>query len=444
MPSAVAGYAPNLDKYLKSLKGQPLELSIENLVSLLKRRQIKGAEPCAVATAHIILQVVARSKWQNVDGLLDNVSRVGRKLVTAAPTELVIGNIVRRVLGLIRDEAAEDRNEPQSEDPSDGHATPTDAVPNSTVAKQDSAGGYLNNSPGPQSRPGLIVSQSSVNIPKSLFHLLSASPPADSDHAPGSPFAGSGTSTPQHHKNSSSQVHALRSEVIDGIEEIKDEISQVDDQIAALADVQIHSGDYLLVHRPSPTVERFILRAAVKRKFTVLIVTEPPRKHLAEVQHASFRKKLSAAKITVVNILNGGLMAYMARVDKVILGAKAIVANGGVISDAGAAAIARAAKESGNAVIVLGGIYKLSPETPFGEDEVIEWADPSSYVDFADGQLVGSVDIRTAATEMVPADLIDTYVTNLGTHTRDHLSTLIADHYKPEDIDFHLWDDARR
>ncbi|KAK7221179.1 hypothetical protein V2G26_009182 [Clonostachys chloroleuca] len=196
MPSAVAGYAPNLDKYLKSLKGQPLELSIENLVSLLKRRQIKGAEPCAVATAHIILQVVARSKWQNVDGLLDNVSRVGRKLVTAAPTELVIGNIVRRVLGLIRDEAAEDRNEPQSEDPSDGHATPTDAVPNSTVAKQDSAGGYLNNSPGPQSRPGLIVSQSSVNIPKSLFHLLSASPPQTQTMPPGRPLPAPGHRLP--------------------------------------------------------------------------------------------------------------------------------------------------------------------------------------------------------------------------------------------------------
>lgn len=28
-----------------------------------------------------------------------------------------------------------------------------------------------------------------------------------------------------------------------------------------------------------------------------------------------------------------------------------------------------------------------------------------------------------------------------GTHTLDHLSTLIDDHYKPEDIDFHLWNE---
>lgn len=33
MPSANAGYAPDIEKYLKSVKGQPLELSIENLVS---------------------------------------------------------------------------------------------------------------------------------------------------------------------------------------------------------------------------------------------------------------------------------------------------------------------------------------------------------------------------------------------------------------------------
>jgi translation initiation factor eIF-2B subunit beta len=28
-----------------------------------------------------------------------------------------------------------------------------------------------------------------------------------------------------------------------------------------------------------------------------------------------------------------------------------------------------------------------------------------------------------------------------GTHTKDHLSSLIADHYKQEDVDFHLWDE---
>lgn len=387
----------------------------------MKRRQIKGSEPCAVATAHILLQVVAKSKWHDVDTLLDNVSRTGKRLVDAQPNELVVANIVRRVLGLIRDEAAEDRNEPASESASEFN-TPTEAVhnpaslahhwPPSTYTKQDAGSDYISGSTRTPPRPGPLQSYSSVNVPKSLFHLLAASPPADADSmTQGSPF-GTGASTPNW-KTSSSQVHALRSEVIDGIEEIKDEISQVDDQIAALAEVQIHPGDYVLIHYPSPTVERFILRAAMKRKFTVMIAVEPPRRNDPENPLKSFRNKLSAAGIPVVNIMNGGLMAYMSRVDKVILGARYVLANGSVISDAGAAAVARAAKEHGNAVITLSGVYKLSPENAFDEESVIEWADSANYVSFSDGALVGGVEIRSAVTELVPPELIDTYITNL-------------------------------
>ncbi|KAL9479710.1 hypothetical protein ACSS6W_004496 [Trichoderma asperelloides] len=415
MPSVSAGHALDLEKFLKSLKGQALEASINSLISLLKRRQIRGSEPCAIATAHILLQVVARSKWHDVNSLLLNVSRTGRRLVDAQPNELVIGNIVRRVLGLIRDEASEDRGDAGDESASEA-PTPTDIVP-----------------------PASISQQCSINPPKSLFHLLSTSPPTDGDV---SPFKTSGASTPTWRGNAG-QIHALRSEVIDGIEEIKDEISQVDDQIAASAEVQIHPGDLVLVHQPSTTVERFILRAAQKRKFTILIAMAPPRRqHSPENQHAAFRKKLSAAGITVVNVMNGGLMAYMSRVNKVIIGARAVVATGGVVADAGSAAIARAAKEQGAAVVVLNGIYKLSPESPFDESSLIEWGDSSTFVSFSDGPLVSGAEIRTALTELIPPELVDTYITNLGTHSRDHLSSLIADHYKREDADFHIWEEA--
>jgi len=29
-----------------------------------------------------------------------------------------------------------------------------------------------------------------------------------------------------------------------------------------------------------------------------------------------------------------------------------------------------------------------------------------------------------------------------GVHSRDHLTGILSDHYKGEDIDFHLWDEA--
>lgn len=209
-----------------------------------------------------------------------------------------------------------------------------------------------------------------------------------------------------------STVYALRSEVIDGIEEIKDEISQVDDQIAAQAEVQINPGDYVLVHEPSPTVQRFILRAALKRKFTVFIAVDRPSQ-TDEVPYAAFRKKLSAAGVEAINLMQTGLMVYMSRVNKVILGARAIMANGSIVGNASAATIAEAAKEYGNPVIVLGGIYKLSPGSPFDEDNVIEYADPSTVVDFSDGPFVKNITVLAVEVEVVPARLIDTYITNL-------------------------------
>ena len=390
-----------------------------NFASLFKRRQIRGSEPCAIATAHILLQVVARSKWQDVDGLIDAVSSAGRRLVDAQPKELVIGNIVRRVLALIRDEAAEDRNEAQSESQSEA-PTPTTTSPPSqpwptVTPSKPTAPIDQFSSPAPATpiRPSLIHSHSTLASSNSLLHLLSATPQSTLDGM-SSPNRNSGTSTPvRAGGHGSSHLHALRSEVIEGIEEIKDEISQVDDLIAGFAEVQINPGDHVLVHQPSPTVERFVLRAASKRKFTVLLVTAASREQPNEVQYATLRKKLSTAGVHVINVMNAGLMAYKSRINKVIFGARAIVADGGAVTDAGAGAIARAAKEQGTAVVVLAGVYRLSPADSFSEDSLIEWGDPSSVVSFAEGGMVNDVEIRNAVTELVPASYIDTYITNL-------------------------------
>jgi len=353
--------------------------------------------------------------------MLEKVQQVGCRLVAAQPRELAIGNIVMRVLGLIRDEANEDRNDGGDDEEDDEdlelQVTPSVAVsdpsktsqfPGSTVAKQDAGADYISSGPRPV-RPGALPSVSSFSVPKTLLSLLEAAPPA------GSPNAGSlrdsGTSTPMRGPQTT-KINALRSEVINGIEEFKDEISQADDQIASSAEVQIHPGDYVLVHQPSPTVQKFLLRAATRRRFTVLIAGEPTH-GAEEAPYTSFRKKLSALNIDSIIIMNGGLMAHMSRISKVVLGARSVLANGAVVTDAGAGLIARAAKERGNPVIVLSGVYKLSPESSFEEDTLIEWGSSMGQVSFADGGVVNSVEVRSAVTEVVPPELVDTYITNL-------------------------------
>ncbi|KAI0383159.1 nagb/rpia/CoA transferase-like protein [Hypomontagnella monticulosa] len=420
-------HAPDLEKFLDTLKSRPVDASVDSLISLLKRRQIRGAEPCAIATAHILLQVVAKDKWIDVDQLIGRVQLIGRKLVTAQPHELVIGNVVKRVLGLIRDEAEEDRND-------NGTDTPPNATPSLPPA-------IVASTPERLVRPASLTAAGSFARTQSMFTLLSD---PDFDPSPTStPRLGSGASTPQRHPQSTN-VHALRSEVIDGIEEIMDEIRQVDEQVQAYAEIIIHPGDYIMVHQPSRTVQKFLMRAATKRKFTLFLVVDPSEASTTDDAYASLRKSLSSGGSTVVNIMNVGLMAYMSRVNKVILGARAITRKGGVVVDAGAAVIARAAREQGRTVIVLGGVYKLSPDSRYHDETFVEWGDPSKYVNFADGEMVQQVRVRNALAEFVPTELVNTYITNLGAHSKDHLHGIVADHYKEEDINFDLFGKTQR
>ncbi|XXH03631.1 hypothetical protein Hte_010036 [Hypoxylon texense] len=419
------GYAPDLDKYLDTLKSRPVDASVDFLISLLKRRQIQGSEPCAIATARVLLQVVAKDKWNDVDQLIERIQLVGRKLVAAQPHELVIGNIVKRVLGLIRDEASEDRNDIANDSPSGGTPALPPAIETVPVEKSTRPFGALG----------------SFARTQSMFTLLSN---PDLTPSPSStPQLGSGSSTPQRYPQSTN-VQALKSEVIDGIEEIVDEIRQVDEQIQNYADIHIHPGDYIMVYQPSRTVQKFLARAASKRKFIVFIVVDSSATSISDDPYASFRKALTSGGSTVVNILNVGLMAYMSRVNKVILGARAISSTGGVVVDSGAAAIARAAREQGRTVIVLGGVYKVSPDNRSHQEAFVEWGSPSKYVNFADGRMVGQVKVRNAVAEFVSSDLINTYITNLGAHSRDHLHGIVADHYNEEDVNFDLFGKTQR
>ncbi|KAK3365664.1 hypothetical protein B0T24DRAFT_394825 [Lasiosphaeria ovina] len=410
MAPSQAGYAPSLDKLLKSLKNHPLEASIDALIFLLTRRQVHG-DDCAIATAHILLQVVARSKWNDVDQLLARVQKAGSRLVHAAPDEPVIGNIVRRVLGLIRDEASEERNaDDLSESASDIQTLTTSSSP-------------------PPRPPPLVRSTTaggSMLVSKSMFNLLSVADPADLP---------TGASTPVSQAQPAS-IQALRSEVIDGIEEIMDEISQADDQIASFAEIQINPGDYVLVYRPSKTVEKFLVKAASKRRFTVFIAgLEPHKKQGAEAPYAALRKKLNAAGVNTVNLASNGLTAYMARVSKVVISAKAVYQNGGLLVDSGSCIAVQAAEAYSKPVIVLCGVYKFCPQDP--SEELSSGGvkgNSSAEVSYAEGAEVDELEVENTVTDYVRPEHVDIYLTNLGPQTLHHFAGILADHYKPEEM----------
>lgn len=255
----------------------------------------------------------------------------------------------------------------------------------------------------------------------SMFSLLSHPEPEHS--LPSTP----GSQSPIGRTFGHAPTKDVRAEVLEGINEIIDELGQVDDQIASYALEHIHSNEIILTHTSSTTVQKFLLKAAAKRKFTVIHAEAFPNNH--DATHATvsgnvpgddekmsveaFQKPLIALGITVILIPDSAVFALMSRVNKVILGTHSVLANGGLVAAAGTRVIARAAKVHQTPVVVVSGVYKLSPVYPFDFDSLIEYGDAGKILPFEDGDLVDKIDVQNPLYDYVPAELVDLYITNL-------------------------------
>jgi len=314
------------------------------------------------------------------------------------------------------------------------------------------------------SRPPLLTSHTSYASPgpaaTSLFGLFSH------PHTPSQSSTPTGTQTPQlpslaAQSPSSSKIISssdgvektdLKAEVIDGIREMIQELETVDDVIAEYAPEHIHSNEIILTHSSSRTVQAFLLFAAKKRKFTVIHAESYPNDHIAThdtILHGAPRddgeaadpldednrfKPLTDAGITVILIPDSAVFALMSRVNKVLLATHTVLANGSLVAASGAHIIAAAAKMHKTPVIVLSGVYKLSPIYPFDVAELIEYGDAGKVVPYEDAEFVEEVEVVNPLYDYVPSGLVDLYVTNLGACAPSYLYRIVADHYGVEDV----------
>ena len=118
------------------------------------------------------------------------------------------------------------------------------------------------------------------------------------------------------------------------------------------------------------------------------------------------REKMRAPSLVAV-------FAIMSRVNKVVLATHSVLANGGLIAAAGAKMIAQAAQAHRTPVVVLSGIYKLSPIYPFDTEDLIEWGDAGEVARYEDADFVEKVDVVNPVFDYVPPDLVDLYISNL-------------------------------
>lgn len=419
--------------------------------SLLKQRQIKNSRPCAIATAELLRVVVSKTPWTDFGRLIAQIQDVGQRLVDAQPREMAVGNIVKRVLGMIRDEAKENRKK-EGSDAGSAAVPPKiqESRPDLSASKAHTSSSlrfasidgvnFSDATRGSKSkkaaaRPPLLTSHTSYAIQngvpshQSMFNLLSAQvSPEGTPSGASSPYGDSMPHAATLAEQITNSTQDLQAEIVNGIDEILDELEQADDQIAAYAQEHIHSNEVILTHSSSVSVYKFLLKAAEKRKFTVIVVESYPNDH--EETHLAvmgkmkdpesedgdketYLKSLQAAGVTVILMTDASIFAIMSRVNKVILATHAVIANGGLVAAAGARMIAKAAKVHRTPVIVVSGVYKFSPELPFEFTSLIEYGDPGSIVGYHDDTLAEHLHVDNPLYDYVPPELVDLYITNL-------------------------------
>ncbi|CDU24546.1 related to GCD7-translation initiation factor eIF2b, 43 kDa subunit [Sporisorium scitamineum] len=233
----------------------------------------------------------------------------------------------------------------------------------------------------------------------------------------------------------SAGAYFLKPLLIQAIQDLIDELETVDDNISKVSHDHIHSGEVILTLGSSATVQGFFSSAAKDRKFTVIVPETAP-----SYSGHTLARALAKSGISVLLIPDASIFAVLPRVSKVVLGAHAVLANGGLISAAGSYATALAAKQHSTPVMILTGVYKICPEWSSIQDFAnasgsVGALGPAALLDYAtSSSIVENAEVVSNAFDYVPPHLVDVFITNVGEHPPSYVYRLVKENYHQDDI----------
>ncbi|XP_074570274.1 uncharacterized protein LOC141826855 isoform X2 [Curcuma longa] len=397
---------------------------VNDFVLKLKRRKIEGSQATAKHTAELLRQVVSQQRityTNQAASLIDAVKAVGEQLIEANPVELAVGNIVRRVLHVIREENV---------------SSAMSAVEELALGSDDDEAEHENRM-GLSAAAVAAAARSTLRAP-SLQTLLEDIP--DSATAPHPSSSGGDSEGKSKSAESSSRNKKLKHDVIEAINELIQEIDTCHELISAQAVEHIHQNEVILTLGRSRTVKEFLFAAnEKKRSFRVFVAEGAPR-----YQGHVLAKELVGKGLQTTVITDSAVFAMISRVNMVIVGAHAIMANGGVIAPVGINMVALAAQRHAVPFVVLAGSHKLCPLYPHNPELLLnDFKCPSELLDFGEfsdcmdyGQLGDSPPIRVEnpAFDYVAPKLVSLFITDMGGHSPSYVYRLIADYYSAEDL----------
>ncbi|KAJ9107367.1 hypothetical protein QFC21_000817 [Naganishia friedmannii] len=219
--------------------------------------------------------------------------------------------------------------------------------------------------------------------------------------------------------------------LVDAIREVVDEIETTWESCAKGAREHVHSSEIILTVGYSKTVEAFLKAAFKERNFTVIVAETAP-----SLLGRTMAKSLAKLGIPTLIVPDSNIYALMPRVTKVLLGAHAVLANGGFFTVSGAHIAAMAARAHSTPVVVVAGQFKFAPAWNLHHDiAALDFGDPSDILGYEEGELLDKVEVANPFYDYVKPDLVNLFITNEGDHAPSYIYKIIKEAYDDEDVE---------
>lgn len=227
-------------------------------------------------------------------------------------------------------------------------------------------------------------------------------------------------------------VQRLKPELMDDLNWYSTEIELSVNNLAQQALAHIHANELILTLGYSYTVEQFFKYAASKkRQFHVFILEHAPffTGHKMAVN-------LSQLNIPVTVVTDSAVFAIMARVNKIVIGTRSLLANGGLTAKSGTYNLALAAKNYNVPLLVCAPTYKFSPTYLPSFDPVMcnSFPSPENILSY-ESIFQSSLDIVVPSHDYVPPELVTLIIGSGMGNAPSYVYRIVSELYSAEDND---------
>ena len=233
---------------------------------------------------------------------------------------------------------------------------------------------------------------------------------------------------------------ASKTQVLERGQRFADISLKARDQIARVAADFIQEGQTVLTHGWSRVVASILLKAAETKNFDIILLEGRPDAAGAKAAKAYASHE---SKIPTTVVLDSAMGHVMETVDVVLVGAEAVVENGGFVNKIGTYALATCAKAHGKPFYVAAESYKFSRLYPLNQQDLpvmgnnspIEFVDTSfqpktekkeesskENQSFNPISLPENVRVENSPCDFTPAKFITLLFTDLGVLTPSAVS----------------------